>query len=664
MRYIRQFTRKQERNQTKTIEQQKHDLDLARKVLTAVTAFSFIGNPLVSLATTITDVNGNPVGGTGPVRDIYAQQMMDGNKTAVNRFDQFNVSAGDIANMYFQSTALQGTDTWAKNLVNFVNNRIDVAGTVNAIKDSKIGGNLFFLSSKGMAVTNSGVINAGSLYVMTPTEDFMKGILGEDSRTFNEDQFNSQWSNISKMEIPVNPSGTITVLGTINAANDVKMTAAQIGIGENVSGDSNYNVSPEDAKKAIINTNVADFKDIVNIKNGNNFIDAGLDNTKLGADVDSNSGDIVLRAVASTVNSLDENFDKYEGSNNQAKASVTVDGTINARKDAVITAEATNGVNLADLFNNESVIEGDDNFIEAYGQITKNVATVDINGNVTGQHVNIEANTINNYISSTDEVGILTGLAGVVAVNWDASYAVLANEAAVNVNKGAVITAKAAAEKEKNALNISADSSLKASVGASTSAIKLANLKGSANVPAASVGYAKTDNKAAVNIAGELHSKGHTNISAKADSTVELVSADTTTQLDGQATVFNVAVAIADGSNSSSVDIKNTAEMTDLNGDLDITATSTNSIDTQALVKGKESSFVGTAVNITDFDSSADVKIDTAIEADSVDIAAGNSVVKNNVSANNNVGSSYLMNLLVSRATGTKTVQDIKKFAG
>ena len=670
MKYIRQFTRKQERNQTKTLEQQKHDLDLARKVLTAVTAFSFIGNPFAAMASTITRVDApkeNLMEHTN-VGHIYADQMLNGNQTAVNRFDKFNVSAGDIANMYFQSTALQGTDTWAKNLVNFVNDRINVAGTVNAIKDSKIGGNLFFLSSKGMAVTNSGVINAGSLYVMTPTEDFMKGILGEDSRTFNEDQFNSQWSNISKMEIPVNPSGTITVLGTINAANDVKMTAAQIGIGENVSGDPSYNVSSEDAKKAVIKTNVADFRDIVNIKSENNFIDAGLDNTKLmSADVDPNSGDIVLRAVASTVNSLDKNFDKYEGSNNQAKASVTVDGTINARKDAVITAEATNGVNLADLFNNESVIEGDDNFIEAYGQITKNVATVDINGNVTGQHVNIEANTINNYISSTDEkvkLGILTGLAGVVAVNWDASYAVLANEAAVNVNKGAVITAKAAAEKEKNALNISADSSLKASVGASTSAIKLANLKGTSNVPAASVGYAKTDNKAAVNIAGELHSNGHTNISAKADSTVELVSADTTTQLDGQATVFNVAVAIADGSNSSSVDIKNTAEMTDLNGDLDITATSTNSIDTQALVKGKESSFVGTAVNITDFDSSADVKIDTAIEADSVDIAAGNSVVKNNVSANNNVGSSYLMNLLVSRATGTKTVEDIKAFAG
>ena len=636
MKYIRQFTRKQERNQTKTLEQQKHDLDLARKVLTAVTAFSFIGNPFAAMASTITRVDApkeNLMEHTN-VGHIYADQMLNGNQTAVNRFDKFNVSAGDIANMYFQSTALQGTDTWAKNLVNFVNDRINVAGTVNAIKDSKIGGNLFFLSSKGMAVTNSGVINAGSLYVMTPTEDFMKGILGEDSRTFNEDQFNSQWSNISKMEIPVNPSGTITVLGTINAANDVKMTAAQIGIGENVSGDSSYNVSPEDAKKAVIKTNVTDFRDIVNIKSENNFIDAGLDNTKLmSADVDPNSGDIVLRAVASTVNSLDKNFDKYEGSYNQAKASVVVNGTINARKDAVITAEATNGVKLADLFNNESVIEGDDNFTEAYGQITKNVASVDINGSVTGQHVDIAANTINNYISTTDEdvnLGILTGLAGVITANWDASYAVLANEATVNVNEGAVITANASAQEGETALNISAESSLKASVGASTSAIKLANLKGSANVPAASVGYAKTDNKAAVNIAGELHSKGHTNISAKADSTVELVSADTTTQLDGQATVFNVAVAIADGSNSSSVDIKNTAEMTDLNGDLDITATSTNSIDTQALVKGKESSFVGTAVNITDFDSSADVKIDTAIEADSVDIAAGNSVVKNN----------------------------------
>lgn len=464
------------------------------------------------------------------------------------------------------------------------------------------------------------------------------------------------------MQIPVNPSGTITVLGTVNAANDVKMMAAQIGVGKNVSGDKAYDVTAEEAKNALIRTNVTNFNDFVNIKNAEADVTAGLEGN-LEAQVDQNSGDIVLKAVASTVNSIDENFEKYKGSNNQALATVTVNGTVEARKDAAITAEATNNVSLSEVFDNDTVIESDDNFTEAFGQITKNVATVDINGNVTGQHVDIEANTINNYISGTNEdvdLSVITNLGGMLGPNWDASYAVLANEATVNINKGAVITATATAEEGKNALNISADSSLKASVGASTAAIKLANFKGTANVPAASVGYAKTDNKAAVNIAGELKSAGDTSISAKADSTVELVSADTSTQLDGQATVINVALAIADGSNSSSVDIKDTAKMTDLNGDLDITATSTNSIDTQALVKGKESAFLGTAVNITDYDSSADVKIDTAIKADSVNIAAGNSVVKNNVVADNNVGSNYLTNLLVSRGTATKTVQDVK----
>ena len=135
------------------------------------------------------------------------------------------------------------------------------------------------------------------------------------------------------MEIPVNPSGTITVLGTINAANDVKMTAAQIGIGENVSGDSSYNVSPEDAKKAVIKTNVADFRDIVNIKSENNFIDAGLDNTKLmSADVDPNSGDIVPRAVASTVNSLIKILINMKVAITRRKLPVVVNGTINAQR--------------------------------------------------------------------------------------------------------------------------------------------------------------------------------------------------------------------------------------------------------------------------------------------------------------------------------------------
>lgn len=654
---------------SRKFQRSKSKYTLSQKIISAVTAAGFIMQPIVGFAQSIIRQDGTNLG-NNQVTDIWAEKVINDN-VAINRFQQFQLDAGKIANMYFNELNRQDADV--NNLVNFVDTRIDINGTVNAIQNSQIGGNLFFLSKEGMAVGKSGVINTGSLYVMTPTADFMEKMLGESGVAFDEEAFKEQWGengngNIAKMQIPVNPSGTITVLGTVNAANDVKMMAAQIGVGKNVSGeikDENGNVimaADETNANAYIKTNITDFSNFVNIKNENGVVTAGLEGN-LEAQVDQNSGDIVLKAVASTVNSIDKNFEKYEGSNNQALATVTVNGTVEARKDAAITAEATNNVSLSEVFDNDTVIENDDNFTEAFGQITKNVATVDINGNVTGQHVDIEANTINNYISGTNEdvnLSVITNLGGMLGPNWDASYAVLANEATVNINKGAVVTATAEAEEGKAALNISADSSLKASVGASTAAIKLANFKGTANVPAASVGYAKTDNKAAVNIAGELKSAGDTSISAKADSTVELVSADTSTQLDGQATVINVALAIADGSNSSSVDIKDTAKMTDLNGDLDITATSTNSIDTQALVKGKESAFLGTAVNITDYDSSADVKIDTAIKADSVNIAAGNSVVKNNVVADNNVGSNYLTNLLVSRGTATKTVQDVK----
>lgn len=649
---------------SRKFQRSKSKYTLSQKIISAVTAAGFIMQPFTAFAGQIVKPDGENLINNG-VADIWADKVV-GN-AAVNVFNKFNLSANEIANMYFGTS--KGNHN-AANLVNFVNDRIDINGTVNAVQNSQIGGNLFFLSKEGMAVGKSGVINTGSLYVMTPTSTFMEDIIGADGKSFNEANFKAQWGdgagNIARMQVPVNQSGTISVLGTVNAANEVKMMAAQIGVGKNVSGDNAYDVTAEEAKNALIRTNVVDFSDFVNIKNSEAEVTAGL-NGKLEAQVDANSGDIVLKAVASTVNSVDENFDKFEGSNNQALATVTINGTVNARGDAEITAEATNGVNLKELFDDESVIEGDDKFTEAFGQITKNVAVVDINGQVTGQHVDIEANTVNNYISNTDEdvnLGVITELAGIIGPNWDASYAVLANEATVNINKGAVVTANAAAEEGKNALNISADSSLKASVGASTSAIKLANIKKTESVPAASVGYVKADNSAAVNIAGELHSAGHTNISANADNTVELTSADTTTQLKGQPTVFNVAVAIANGSNSSSVDIKNTAQMTDLNGDLDITATSSNSIDTQALVKGKEGSFVGTAVNVTNFDSSADIKIDTAVEADSVDIAAGNSVIKNNVVADNNVGSNYFTNFLVSRATGTKTVEGITGFLG
>lgn len=93
-----------------------------------------------------------------------------GGKTAVNSLIKYTVDKGNIVNMHFGDKASSGN---ADNLVNLVNEKIDINGTVNAIQNNKIGGNMYFLSSQGIAVGADGVINAGSLYMMTPTSTVM-----------------------------------------------------------------------------------------------------------------------------------------------------------------------------------------------------------------------------------------------------------------------------------------------------------------------------------------------------------------------------------------------------------------------------------------------------------------------------------------------------------
>ena len=662
MKYIRQFTRKQERNHTKTLEQQKYDLDLARKVLTAVTAFSFIGNPFAAMASTVTRVDGTKVDFQNNVGNIYAEKIVN-NNTAVNRFQDFKIDAGDIANMYFKTDANSKdlANNLANNLVNFVNSRIDVAGTVNAIKDSKIGGNLFFLSSSGMAVTGSGVINAGSLYVMTPTESYMKGILGDDLKGFDAEAFDAQWKNISTMQVPVNASGTITVEGKIHTTNGIGMKAAQIRVGkEGTASDSN----------AWLKTGIVDFSGLVNIKNDDGTVtDAGLGKTLTATK--TGSGDIVLAAVATERNEKDTDFDNSTTDNNLVHASITMNGTIDAAGDADITATASSGEAYEKYFNDEGGETADE--LDVWGQIVKTKADIAINGDVTAQHVNVAAESRNSFITSgvaDTPLSTINAVAGAFTLNMDAAYAVLGGEASVDIGKEAVLTAKApetaatADTPEKKSINITADSRVNAAAGSSTTAVKAMNFKHSGNIPSVAAAYANTENKANVRIAGTIKAAGDTNISANADTHLEAVSTDNTTYLGGNVndkTRVNSAITIANGKNTSTVEIADTAKMTEISGDLDISAVGTNSIDTEALVKGKEEAAAATAVNVTNYESSADVKVNASLKADSVSVTAGNLVTNNTVTADNSIGTGMLMTGATSTVLGSQTMGTIKE---
>ncbi|MEF2911921.1 MAG: leukotoxin LktA family filamentous adhesin, partial [Phascolarctobacterium sp.] len=306
----------------------------AQKIVSAVTAIGFVMQPVAALASTITRADApNTNLANGSVTNIFAETVV-GN-VAINKFAEFKLDANNIANMYFGESA---TSNSATNLVNFVNSRIDINGTVNAIQNKKIGGNLFFFSSDGMAVGKSGVINAGALYVATPT----RTKFDEYKQFAAQDKFDTIIKDEGFAQIPINASGTISVLGKVNAVNAVNLRAAKIGVGKNVSENTIGDVAAgATATGASIRTGVVDFKDIVNIGE----VKSGLKDKALKATKDG-SGDIVLAAY----NNYDDNyrvlddFSKIAGAKVEAELTVANGAEVKAAGNAKLSAQALNNV--------------------------------------------------------------------------------------------------------------------------------------------------------------------------------------------------------------------------------------------------------------------------------------------------------------------------------
>ncbi|MBR4152553.1 MAG: leukotoxin LktA family filamentous adhesin [Selenomonadaceae bacterium] len=90
----------------------------------------------------------------------------------VNKFKDFSLDSGHIANIQFGKL---------QTVANLVENKISINGTVNALRDGKIGGNLYFLSPNGIAVGSTGVINAGSFTGMVVDKDYFNKLSKMDS---------------------------------------------------------------------------------------------------------------------------------------------------------------------------------------------------------------------------------------------------------------------------------------------------------------------------------------------------------------------------------------------------------------------------------------------------------------------------------------------------
>lgn len=656
MKVNRKFLRSAERLSLSAIAKDS----AAQKIVSAVTAIGFVMQPVAALASTITRADApNTNLATSPVTDIFAEKVV-GN-VAINQFKEFQLDANNIANMYFG----KDKDGNAGNLVNFVESRIDINGTVNAIQNKKIGGNLFFFSSDGMAVGKTGVINAGALYVATPT----KTAFDDYKKLDTEDKFNTIIKDEGFAKIPINASGTISVLGKVNAVNAVNMRAAKIGVGKNVSENAIGDVAAgATATGASIRTGVVDFKDIVNTDK----VKSGLKDKALKATKDG-SGDIVLAAS----NNYNDNYKMLDdlseiaGAKVEAELTVASDAEVKATGNAKLSAQALNNV----------VVEKSDQYKEnytpstttnshLYGQIVTTNATVNVDGTVEATQVDITADAVNRYVSAESSVlnasNVTSNIVGALTANLDASYAVLNSKAEVNVGQSAEINATGSdtvsvGKVVKPALNIKANSSVEAGAGASTALLKVMNVAGTNIIPAAAVTYSQTHNEAAVNIDGTLKSTGGTSVTALANSKVNSEAKATTMDVSENPNLGDVALNITTGDNKSSVTIGKTAQMTELQKDVNIEAKSVNSVITKAEVSTGEKAVVATAINVTDYDSKADVNINGNVSSKegSLSVNAENVLTDNTVIANNAMGSSAFMKKLVTNIKGSQTLDTL-----
>ncbi len=594
-----------------------HGKNNTKSVLAWVTPILFGGTLLASTAMpswaaaqNIEKVNGEKF--NNQVNQIYADKLV--NSTAVNAFKNFELDAGRIANMHMGTAANPNA---AGSLVNFVNNQVSISGTVNAVKNGGIGGNLYFLSPNGVVVSSSGIINAGSVHLLAPSQSEYNAMVG--SSGVNDTGFSQRWSKIQDGSIPLNADATIAVSGKISAVDGIGIHAGSVNIKTGA---------------ALTSSDALDFADLVNVSGASAGLDGNLKLQKA-----NKSGKIVLAAKADSGTTSD-------WTNIKLTPAVTVaeGAAVSAAGDVSITAEAKN---------EEAFVIG----------TVK--ATVNANGAITGNNVKIASKaedvfvtnggdhiaSLQNMFTGSGSYDLLGAAADVLrTLSVDTVAAVHDVKAETNIGKNAVIKATGADPTDGKALSITADSTLTAGMATSPDGIvgdilnivndRKIHSKLRTGAQSTSVAVGKLDNAAIVNVEGMLETtQGGVKAAATANASPTISAVDSLTKTENSALMLGVGVLT--GTNTSETNLKNSAKLQNIKGEFAASANATEKISLKAGVKSSnDNAMAGTAVAVMDYDSSARLSVDTGIKAGAVKLSSDNTITANKLTASNSIGAS------------------------
>lgn len=226
----------------------------------------------------------------------------------------------------------------------------------------------------------------------------------------------------------------------------------------------------------------------------------------------------------------------------------------------------------------------------------------------------------------------------------------------MNTEANVNITSEGSVESENGNVDIDAKAETLAASAASVTALKFKAAGGTtgANVPAVSVLYTGADNKANVTVEGNVNAAKDISIDADADMKVD---AENKMGIKGKmGNQFVVGVTVAGAENSASVDIKdedNSNNVIDAVNDLSVNANATSDFTSGTSIKAPEASAMAVAVNVTDFNSNANVNIDTDLTAgNDLTVKADNIITDDNVIAESTIGSGKYVSAATQVVTG------------
>ena len=318
-----------------------------KKLMIAAIA-AFLSVTSVYAESNITGIEGVPgAPGGGNIFNIHPE--VTNGDVGYRHYDQFQLGKGDIANLLYQ-LGIKDVDTF----VNLVDGKIDINGIVNTMRGNNFyDGHAIFISPNGMVVGASGVLNVGSLSVVTPSTTTYDGLKNDYNQT------HKVFDNINQIsKLKQDSNAPIDIQGQIFARNGVDLRGSAIDIaGGIVNGVTDMNqITSNDQANTLFNqlVNTDGIKTANAIENGSLVLIRTSDKSGAGINVSGKVANLTKGGVFLTnegENGLTVENGGLIASNDKAqlynyKGDLNVDGTVSNKNNTLIVTNRETGANV------------------------------------------------------------------------------------------------------------------------------------------------------------------------------------------------------------------------------------------------------------------------------------------------------------------------------